>query len=325
MKLRLCSTNAALASFFRGPMCFYCCPLFCPLTHPLEANPIMQISTLPRRFALPLLAGLFLAANMPVVQAQDLATSLAPILNSPVRSAENKARDQYRHPVETLKFFGVHPAAQLIEITPGAGGWYAEILAPLLKEKGVYIAANVNPVGLSERGAEYNKKANEKQKAKFTANPDAFGKVASLEFTPKTPNFGPNNSADFVLTFRNAHNWVMGGNHEAMFKAAYDVLKPGGVFGVVDHRAAEGKSLEEVMKSGYLPQAFVISLAEKVGFTLDAKSEVNANPKDTKDYADGVWTLPPSFALGQKDREKFAAIGESDRMTLRFVKKMHAK
>lgn len=272
-----------------------------------------------------LVCGLFGAVLPAQAQTTDLGASLAPILNSPVRSAENKARDQYRHPVETLKFFGVHPKAQLIEITPGAGAWYAEILAPLLKEQGVYIAANVNPTGLSERGAQYQKTSNEKQKQKFLAHPQAFEKAATLEMNIKAPNFGPQNSADFVLTFRNAHNWVQAGNQEAMFKAAFDVLKPGGVFGVVDHRAAEGKSLEQVIKSGYLPQKYVIELAEKVGFKLDATSEVNANPKDTRDHPEGVWTLPPSFALKDKDREKYSAIGESDRFTLRFVKPVHTK
>lgn len=287
----------------------------------------MQISTsfIRRQCALPILLSSLCAALPAQAQTTDLASALKPVLSSAVRSDENKARDQYRHPLETLSFFGVKPNAQLIEITPGPGGWYAEILAPLLKEKGVYIAANMSPVGLSERGAEYTKKGNEKQRAKFAANPDAFGKVAALEFAQKTPNFGPKNSADFVLTFRNVHNWVMAGTQEAMFKAAFDVLKPGAVFGVVDHRAAEGKSLEEVKKSGYLPQAYVISLAEKVGFKLDAKSEVNANPKDSKDYADGVWTLPPTFGAGEKDRAKYAAIGESDRMTLRFIKPVFDK
>lgn len=287
----------------------------------------MQISTsfIRRQCALPILLSSLCAALPAQAQSNDLASALKPVLSSAVRSEENKARDQFRHPLETLSFFGVKPNSQLIEITPGPGAWYAEILAPLLKEKGVYIAANMSPAGLSERGAEYTKKGNEKQRSKFAANADAFGKAAALEFAQKTPNFGPKNSADFVLTFRNVHNWVMAGTQEAMFKAAFDVLKPGGVFGVVDHRAAEGKSLEEVKKSGYLPQAYVISLAEKAGFKLDAKSEVNANPKDSKDYAEGVWALPPTLALGEKERAKYVAIGESDRMTLRFVKPVFDK
>lgn len=273
-----------------------------------------------------LCASVLLATALPAAAAaDDLDAALKPILASSARSAENKARDQYRHPLETLKFFGVHPKAQVIEITPGPGGWYAEILAPLLKEKGVYIAANMSPVGMSERGAEYTKNGNAKQKAKFAANPDLFAKAAGLEFDFKTPNFGPKNSADFVLTFRNVHNWVMSGNQDAMFKAAFDVLKPGGVFGVVDHRAQEGKSMEEVKKSGYLPQAYVIELAQKAGFKLDAQSEVNANPKDTKDYKGGVWTLPPTLGEGDKDKAKYQAIGESDRMTLRFVKPVYDK
>ncbi|WP_338846708.1 methyltransferase [Massilia sp. W12] len=257
--------------------------------------------------------------------AANLEAALKPVLAGSWRSDKNKARDQYRHPAQTLAFFGVHPKAQVIEITPGGGAWYAEILAPLLKDQGVYIAANMSPAGLSERAAAYYKKSNEELKQKMAANPAVFGRAASLEFEQKKPNFGPQNSADFVLTFRNVHNWTMAGTDQAMFKAAFEVLKPGGVLGVVDHRAAKGKSLEEVKKSGYLPTEYVIELAAKAGFKLDASSEVNANPKDSKDYPGGVWTLPPSFGEGDKDRAKYAEIGESDRFTLRFIKPVYDK
>ena len=155
-------------------------------------------------------------------------------------------------------------------------------------------------------------------RAKFKADPNQYDKAAIVVFNPKAPVFGPPGSADMVLTFRNVHNWTMAGNAEAMFKAFYAVLKTGGTLGVVDHRAAPGAALDK--NSGYLPTDYVIKLATDAGFKLDGQSEINANPKDTKNYPKGVWTLPPTLTLGDKDRDKYLAIGESDRMTLRFVK-----
>jgi predicted methyltransferase len=155
---------------------------------------------------------------------------------------------------------------------------------------------------------------------KFSGDAAEYGEAKVVQFDLKSPNFGPANSADMVVTFRNVHNWVMAGNAPDMFKAFFDVLKPGGVLGVVDHRAAPGADLEKIKDSGYLPQDYVIKLATDAGFKLKAQSEINANPKDTKDYEKGVWTLPPTFELGDKDHDKYAAIGESDRMTLKFVK-----
>lgn len=277
-----------------------------------------------------LLSGIALSAiaSLPAsAQSQDevIASALQPALNGAHRSAEYKARDQYRHPLQTLQFFGIKPNQQVIEITPGAGGWYAEILAPYLKDHGVYIAANTSSVGLSPGGAEATKRNNDKQRAKFALHPEVFGKAAGIEFEMKAPKFGPNNSADAVLTFRNVHNWAMNGTEALMFKAIFDVLKPGGTFGVVDHRAAEGQTKEQFINTGYLSQSYVIGLAEKAGFKLEASSEVNANAKDTKNHPEGVWTLPPTLALKDKDRAKYQAIGESDRMTLRFIKPVFDK
>jgi predicted methyltransferase len=231
------------------------------------------------------------------------------------RSDKNKARDQYRHPKQTLEFFGLQPGASLIEITPG-GGWYAEILAPLLKGSGHYTAAIVTPKKKEGEDAQ-DKDALSK---KFAGDPAQYGEAKVVQFDLKSPKLGAPNSADMVVTFRNVHNWVVADAAPGMFKAFFDVLKPGGVLGVTDHRAAPGADLEKIKKSGYLPEDFVIKLATDAGFKLAAKSEVNANPKDTKDYAQGVWTLPPTLALEDKDKEKYLAIGESDRMTLRFVK-----
>jgi predicted methyltransferase len=231
------------------------------------------------------------------------------------RSQKNKARDQYRHPKQTLAFFGATPGIDLIEITPG-GGWYAEILAPLLEGAGQYTAAIITPKQKSGEAAQ-DKDALSK---KFAADPAHYGKAKVIQFDLKSPHLGPDNSADMVLTFRNVHNWVGAGAAADMFKAFYSVLKPGGVLGVVDHRAPAGADMDKIKNSGYLPEAFVIKLATDAGFTLAAKSEINANPKDTTEHPEGVWTLPPSLQLGEKDKDKYLAIGESDRMTLRFVK-----
>ena len=243
------------------------------------------------------------------------AQKLDQVLAGSWRSDKNKARDQYRHPKQTLEFFGVHPGESLVELTPG-GGWYAEILAPLLNDSGNYTAAIVTPKKKQGEDAQ-DKDALSKM---FAAAPERYGHAKVVQFDLKAPKFGPPNSADVVLTFRNVHNWVMADAAPGMFKACFDVLKPGGVLGVVDHRAAPGADLDKIKKSGYLPQDYVIKLATEAGFKLDAKSEINANPKDTKDYAEGVWTLPPTLTLGDKDKDKYLAIGESDRMTLRFVK-----
>lgn len=236
------------------------------------------------------------------------------VLQGPWRTSENSARDGYRHPQQTLQFFGLAANQTVIEITPG-GGWYSEILAPLLKPQGRYIAALQAP-----SSGDYYQKAAASLKAKFNADPIHYGKAQFIEFDPQAPSFGKPGSADRVLTFRNVHNWVMADDAPAMFAAFFKVLKPGGVLGVVDHRARDDADLEAIKQSGYLPTAFVVKLATDAGFELAAQSEINANSRDTKDYPAGVWTLPPALKLGDQDRSRYLAIGESDRMTLRFVK-----
>jgi predicted methyltransferase len=234
------------------------------------------------------------------------------------RDPANVARDAWRHPRETLAFFGVTPQQTLLEITPGAG-WYTEILVPLLRERGHYVAALNDPAAApNERLLDYFSKANADLRAKLAERPDAYGTVELREINGARPDFGPAASVDTVLTFRNVHNWLMAGQAEAMFKGFYDVLKPGGVLGVVEHRAAGDVPPGD--KSGYVGQEQVIGLAKAAGFEFESSSEINANPKDTKDHEAGVWSLPPTLRLGDKDREKYLAIGESDRMTLRFRK-----
>ncbi|WLH78188.1 methyltransferase [Pseudomonas sp. FP2335] len=253
----------------------------------------------------------------PLSQAADApisAKQYQSVLAGSWRDPANSARDGYRHPQQTLEFFGLGAKQSVIEITPG-GGWYSELLAPLLKDHGHYIAA----VQAASSSA-YARTSEENLKKKFAADPTRYGKAEVVEFDPKAPVFGKPGSADAVLTFRNVHNWVLAGTADATFSAFYKVLKPGGVLGVEDHRAKDGADLEAIKDSGYLTTAQVVKLATDAGFKLAAQSEVNANPKDTKDYPAGVWTLPPTLKLGEQDKARYVAIGESDRLTLRFVK-----
>ena len=233
------------------------------------------------------------------------------------RAGGNAARDVYRHPRETLLFFGLRPDMTVVEIWPG-GGWYTEVLAPVVRGRGLLYAAYFH---VDEKSPRYMGPARENFRKKLAADPAVYDQVRVTAFSaPQHVAIAPAGTADLVLTFRNVHNWTAAKSDEAAFRAFYAALKPGGILGVVEHRAKEGTSLGEMVKSGYMTEAYVISLAEKAGFKLAAKSEVNANSKDTKDHPRGVWTLPPTYRLGDQDRAKYAAIGESDRMTLKFVK-----
>lgn len=234
------------------------------------------------------------------------------------RDPNNVARDTYRHPLETLQFFGVRPDQTVVEITPGSG-WYSEILAPYLREKGRYVAAVVDPdTQTKDSSRAYYTKAKAGLEKKFADAPAQYAAVVVAAYDPFKPAFGPPASADVVLTFRNVHNWRSAGQAEVMFKGFFDVLKPGGTLGVVEHRAKGDVPADD--KSGYVGQAQVIALAEAAGFRLESKSEINANPRDTKDYPKGVWTLPPTNQHDAADDAKYQAIGESDRMTLKFRK-----
>jgi len=254
-------------------------------------------------------------ALVPPTSASDYtAAQLDQVIAGDWRPAAERARDRYRHPKATLEFFELRPDQTVIEITPG-GGWYAQILAPLLRDNGHYIAAEKKPATDDEARSD-----DSALRKLFAAHPAQFDHASIVSFDPRSPVLGPPASADRVLTFRNVHNWVMAGTAPAMFKAFFAVLKPGGVLGVVDHRADDGAALEDIKASGYLPVDYVVKLATDAGFVLDARSAINANPADDHDHPKGVWTLPPTLALGDKDKAKYLAIGESDRMTLRFVK-----
>lgn len=232
------------------------------------------------------------------------------------RSPENMARDPYRHPRETLAFFGIETGQTVVEITPG-GGWYAEILAPWLRTG--YVAAVVDPQARPEgRARDYAARSKDGLEALFAAKPAQFSDARVVLYDPKAPAFGPAGSADAVLTFRNVHNWRGDGVAGAMFKGFFEVLKPGGVLGVVEHRAAGDVADDD--RSGYVGQDQVIALATAAGFRLDQASEINANPRDTRNHPNGVWTLPPVNNHDAEDRQMYQAIGESDRMTLRFIK-----
>jgi predicted methyltransferase len=243
---------------------------------------------------------------------------LAAAIASPSRTAKFVARDMYRHPLQTLQFFGLRPDQTVVEIWPGRG-WYMEILAPYLRDRGKYYAAIEAP---DVAGAPKEAKENAAFLRKRIADdPARFGKVIVTELhPPQLTEICPPGTADVVLTFRNVHNWIEAGTQQEQFDAFFTALKPGGVLGVVEHRGKPGISLEEMYKSGYVDEAYIKKLAATAGFRFDQESAINENPKDTKDYPEGVWTLPPTLALGDKDRDKYLAIGESDRMTLRFVK-----
>jgi predicted methyltransferase len=268
-----------------------------------------------------LVAGASLSFATPVLAGAggaDVGSLLDQLLAGSHRDPANAARDRYRHPRETLLFFGIKPDMTVVEVWPSAG-WWTEILAPLLKDDGRYYAAYFATSW--EKTPDYLKQREKAFDQMLAARPDLYGKtVKTYLLAPGFVDAAPKGSADMVLTFRNVHNWAKAGNADAMFKVFYDVLKPGGVLGVKDHRAKPGTSFEDQIKSGYMTEEYVMQTAQKAGFKFAAKSEINANPKDSKDYPDGVWTLPPTLLLGDKDKAKYLAIGESDRMTLKFVK-----
>ena len=246
--------------------------------------------------------------------------ALKAAIDGPQRSAENRARDIWRHPLETLTFFGLRSDMSVVEISPG-GGWYTEILAPYLREKGTLYAA-AYPADVPGEEGEYYRKSRAAFESRLAASPAVYDRVKVTDFyAPTRLEMAPAGSADLVLTFRNMHNWLdEQGSEVKVLEAAFRALKPGGVLGIVEHRTPKAVSRKDMFQLGYMDEATVIDAAKKAGFVLEEKSEINANPRDTHDHPEGVWTLPPTLALGDKDREKYVAIGETDRMTLRFRK-----
>jgi predicted methyltransferase len=266
-----------------------------------------------RAFALALAATSLIAT---AASAQAPSAALKEAVSGPHRTDANRARDQYRHPAETLAFFGVKPTDTVVELWPG-GGWYTEILAAYLgKGGGTLIAA-----APGQRGMEGLTK-------RLEGNPTLYGKVQKANFPTVLGGTGvAPGTADVVLTFRNVHNWKMGSMHPDKadysadaFREIFAMLKPGGTLGIVDHRLPENAGAEREKSSGYIKTSTIRQMAEAAGFRFVASSEINANKKDKADYPKGVWTLPPNYAEGETDRAKYQAIGESDRMTLKFVK-----
>ena len=242
---------------------------------------------------------------------------LTQIINSQHRAESNQARDHYRHPQQTLEFFGITADMTIIEVWPGKG-WYTEILAPYIKQGGgTFIAAGFP----QHSGPKWRQNMQAEYQSWLMASPKLYDQTKLVELGP--PSFwtlGQDDSADAVLTFRNVHNWLKGDYDTEMFDAFYSILKPGGILGVTDHRAAINTDLTAMKASGYLDQDLVIILAQNAGFILEATSEINANPKDEKDHPKGVWSLPPTLRLGEQDKDHYLKIGESDRMTLLFRK-----
>ena len=232
------------------------------------------------------------------------------------RDASNSARDESRHPRETLAFFGLAEGMTVEELSPG-GGWYTEVIAPLLKDNGTYYAAHH---GLNAPGSYYRNSLG-KYLQKLAGNADLYGDVIVTQLLPPAlVEVAPAGSADLVVGFRNVHSWMRGDILDSVLAAAYAALKPGGKLGIVQHRAKPGTTVDAMKKSGYVTEAFVVEAVEAAGFKLEASSDVNANPRDTADHPKGVWSLPPALRDEDGDRDKYMAIGESDRMTLLFTK-----
>ena len=264
-----------------------------------------------------LACSLVIAVSTPPVFAGDVADAINAIANGDHRSAKNKARNEFRHPGETLEFFGIRAEMTVVEISPGGGGWYTEILAPYLKDGGKYYAGSYDP----DSDSKYQQRNAKRYGEKLAQNPELYDKVNVTVFTPpEKMSAAPEGSADMVVTFRNTHNWMGSGNHQAALKAMFSYLKPGGVLGLVQHRGDANSEQDPKADQGYIREDLIIELAEAAGFTFEANSEINANPKDSKDHPKGVWNLPPSYDGGDDNRAKYHAIGESDRMTLRFRK-----
>jgi predicted methyltransferase len=253
----------------------------------------------------------------PTPKGGDIEVLLDEVLVGDHRPDADKARDKYRNPKETLLFFGLEPGMTVVEITPGAG-WYTRVLAPVMKDHGTFYGAVYK---VTDSSPEIIKRLDRMYRDLLASNPDLYGNVQLSTFDASAPVFAPAGSADMVLTFRNVHNWAKFGTADAMFKGFYDALKPGGILGVVEHRAKPGTPFEKQTDSGYMTEEYTIQVAQKAGFRLESKSEINANPRDTADHPGGVWNLPPNLrGVPDAEKSKYLAIGESDRMTLKFVK-----
>lgn len=258
-----------------------------------------------------------LASALSCAAAPASDSALSQAVADPGRNPKFVARDRYRHPVEELTFFGLKPTMTVVEVWPGSGYW-TEILGPYLKGSGHYYAAVTVPKESKEEDT-----TTTAWKARVAEQKARYGSIVITELGKGHFDVAPSGSADLIVTFRNLHNWMDGGYAEEALKGLFNALKPGGILGVEDHRGRNDQPQDPKAKSGYVRQDYAIELARKAGFEFVSASEINANPKDTKSWPEGVWTLPPTLALGDKDREKYLAIGESDNFVLKFRKPAH--
>ena len=275
-----------------------------------------------KNIAINAMSVLLLASGAVVMPALAQAPAPAPelamlqaLLPAAHRSPANVVRDPYRHPAETLAFFGVRADSKVVEITPGSAGYYMEILAPWLRHRGLYVAASRDPSEPPQYIADHQKLL-----ARLKAEPQLYDQVRVVPFKSDWHEIAAPGSMDMVLTFRNLHNWIERREIEGVLKVFHRALKRGGVLGVVDHRGRTDLPQEAQMASGYVREDYAIALIERAGFRLAERAEINANPRDSKDYPEGVWSLPPTYRMKDVDRARFATIGESDRFTLKFIK-----
>src|SRR5215469_1473261 len=246
---------------------------------------------------------------------EPTANALDAILAGSQRTAADRSRDPYLHPKETLLFFGIRPHTRVLQVWPESG-WYTAIIAPLVQGKGRYYAGVIAP----DPGSRFLQARLADYRRLLASRPDLYGGVKVVTFPPDGTDVLPPGSASMVLSFRDLHEWMALGDAQQALATIYRVLAPGGVFGIVDNRGNPAVPQDPRAKNGYVRQDYAIRMIEAAGFRLVATSEVNANPKDTKNYPAGVWALPPDYRLGNVDRRKYEAIGESDRFTLKFVK-----
>jgi len=285
--------------------------------------PSKEVSYMPSRsrYGRAWLAATFLAVAVLAPTASTARTTapahidpaLVAAVSDPARTASFVARDAARHPAEELTFFGLRPSMTVVELWPG-GGYWTEILGPYLKPSGHYSIAIQAP-GDAEDDA-----VTAKMQARMAAQSERLGKITQTTLGAGQFDIAAPGSADLVLTFRNLHNWMSGGYAEQTLAACYRALKPGGIFGIEEHRGRTDKPQDPKAKDGYVRQDYAIALARKAGFKLIASSEIDANPKDTKNWVDGVWTLPPTLSQGDQDRDRYLAIGEADNFVLKFQK-----
>jgi predicted methyltransferase len=261
-----------------------------------------------------LLPALALLAPLTAMAVPAADPVLLEAVQNPLRTPKFVARDTVRHPAEELTFFGLRPDATVLEVWPG-GGYWTEILGPYLAAGGGTYYASLEPAGSAE-----SDQTNARWHTRVASLKSRMGTVHETTLGPGHFEIAPAGSADLILTFRNLHNWMDGGYADKALAACFGALKPGGILGIEEHRGRNDKAQDPKAADGYVREDYAIELLQKAGFVLAGKSEINANPKDTKNWVDGVWTLPPTFSQGDKDRAKYAAIGEADNFVLKFRK-----